>query len=327
MPSLASESVPRRAPPAASLARLVLITTGLVVGVPAAAHAQSSRAAHAVGLFVDQPAILTGSDRAFLPQAPEGAVTVCAHASGACRPIRSVEPCQPEICPGSGVLVRLDGSLPDVGDYPTDRDGMQREWNAIAADPRVASLLGALRQPPPPQPSRPPTFHLDDGQWRFELTVGGGAGYRPEVDVGMGSLAASFGVRFGYDWDDEEILEALFGNSLGVDVRARVLPSVLGTSFEDLSVAVGIAAHTTFAPDHELFRFGAGYFTVIPELGVITRPDLDPAFYFGWSFPLSFALDTHVGLEARAWVWAVDDWIEGDEVGWVLGLDAALVLF
>lgn len=289
--------------------------------------AQSARAAHAVGLFVDQPALLVSGDRAFLPQAIEGAVTVCSHASGACRPIRSVEPCQGQSCPGTGVLAHLEGSIADVGDYPTDRDGMMREWNAVAADPHVAPLLGHLRQPPPPEPSRPTTFHLDEDDWRFEVAVGGGVGYRPEVDVGMGSLTASFGVRFGCDWENEEILQVLFGSSLGVDLRARVLPSVLGGPFEQLTVAVGVAAHTTFAPEREVFRFGAGYFSILPELGVVTRPDLDAAFYFGWSFPFSVALDPHVGLEARAWVWAVDDWIEGDEVGWVMGLDAALVLF
>ena len=55
------------------------------------ARAESPRAAHVVGLFVDQPALLVGGDRAFVPALPDGAVTVCSYTSGACAPIRSPE--------------------------------------------------------------------------------------------------------------------------------------------------------------------------------------------------------------------------------------------
>jgi hypothetical protein len=298
---------------------------GLLLLAASPAAAQSRRAARAVGLFVERPALLVRHDRAFVAEAPEGIVSVCAQDSGACRGIERQEPCRADRCPGSGVLLHLAGDLGDVGDYPTDRDGIEREWNAVAADPRIASLASALTRPGPPPP--PPSFHLRNGQWRFEGALGGGAAVRGEGAIALGTFFGALGMRVGYDWDREEALEILFGSSVGADVRVRVLPSVLGGPFEQASVAVGFGPSATFAPAGEPWRLGAGYFSVLPELGVITRPDLDPAFYFGWSFPFSVALDTHVGIETRLWAWIVDDWVEGDDVGFVGGIDASLLFF
>lgn len=310
--------------------RILLLAAPLAVFalVASPASAQSPRAARAVGLFVERPALLVRGDRAFVAEAPDGVVSVCAHGSGICRAIERTEPCEAARCPGVGVLLHLAGAVAEVGDYPTDREGVERELSAVASDPRIASLAGSLtRPPPPPPPGPPPTFHLRNGQWRFEGSFGGGVAGRGEGGLVLGTLFASLGMRVGFDWDHEEALEVLFGSSLGADVRVRVLPSVLGGPFEQASVAVGLGPSATFAPQGEVWRFGAGYFTVLPELGVITRPDLDPAFYFGWSFPFSIALDAHVGIEARAWAWVVDDWVEGDDVGFVGGIDANLLFF
>ena len=302
----------------------LLLCVGLAC--PTLVAAQSARAAHVVGLFVDQPAILVARDRALVPSVPDGAVTVCSHVSGACRPIRAARPCSGSTCPAAGaVYLEIDGPLADVSDYPTDRDGMSREAAAIASDPRVSSLYGALPQPPPATP--PPTLHLRDEDWRFELAIGGGVGARPEAGFAVGSFFAQIGWGIGVDWDDEEILAVLFGNVLGADLRVRVLSGVLGASFDQLSVMVGGGARTLWAPRRERFRIGAGYLSLVPEVGVITHPQLDPAMYFGWSFPFAVALDGQLGIELRAWVYAIDDWIEGDEVAWMAGVDAELLVF
>lgn len=305
-----------------------LVVVGLAIGVcasPRLAEAQSARAAHVVGLFVDQPAVLVSRSRALIAAMPDGAVTVCAYATGVCRPIRAARPCSEIGCPSGGLVVDLDGTVSDVSDYPTDRDGLAREAQAIASDTNVRALYGYLPQPPPPTP--PPTFHLRDEEWRFEGALGGGVGVRPESSVVVASLYGSFGWGVGVDWDDEDILQILFGNVLGADVHLRVLPSAQGGSPDQLSIQVGLAPRTLWAPEREPIRIGAGYLSLIPEVGVITHPTLAPAMYFGWTYPVSFALDPHVGVELRAWLYAVDDWIEGDEVAWLMGVDAAVLVF
>ncbi len=293
------------------------------MGAPSLARAETERAAHVVGLFVDQPAVLLSRDRALVTSMPDGAVSVCAYASGVCRPIRAARPCASE-CNG-GVVIELDGAAHDVSDFPSDRDGIARESQSIATDERVRALYGHLRQPPAPTP--PPSFYIAEDEWRFEGAIGGGVALRPELSVAVGSIFASLGWGTGVDWDGEDVLHALFGNVIGADLRLRVLPSVLGTSFEQLSVQVGIGPRALWAPRREPFRIGAGYFSILPEIGVITRPDRDASFYFGWTYPVSFAFDAHVGAEVRAWAYLVDDWVEGDDVGWLVGVDAALLVF
>jgi hypothetical protein len=149
------------------------------------------------------------------------------------------------------------------------------------------------------------------------------------VDSGpaTGSLYGSLVFAIGMTWDREEVLQVLFGTALGAELRVRMLPSIEGGAFEQAAVLVGFAPHAIWAPERELFSLGAGYFSLLPEVGVITHPTLPTAFYFGWSYPIGFALDAHVGLEVRPFAYIVDDWVEGDEVGWLVGADVDLLVF
>jgi hypothetical protein len=292
------------------------------------AEAQSPRAAHVVGLFVDQPALLVASDRAFVPSLPDGAVTVCSYESGACAPIRSAEPCSGAACPSGGTLLRLERSLGGVGDLPTDRDGLIHLHGELSHDPRVSSLVRWIAQPPPPPtPGPPPTFHLDEDDWHFVVGLGGGVGTHLGTGAATGSMYGSLAFGIGMTWDREEVLQVLFGTALGAELRVRLLPAIDGGAFEQASVLVGFAPHSIWAPEREAFSVGAGYFSLLPEVGVITHPTLAPALYFGWSYPIAFALDTHVGLEVRPFAYIVDDWVEGDDVAWILGADVNLLGF
>ncbi|MBX7195583.1 MAG: hypothetical protein K1X94_26235 [Sandaracinaceae bacterium] len=297
-----------------------------LLGCPVISHAQeASRAAHALGVFADSPAILVADDRAYVPAMPEGSVSVCSYASGQCAPIHHAEACSGERCPSGGLILHLERSVASVGELPTDRDGLARMHDAVRADRRIAMLDGYLPQPAPPAP--PPSLHLHEGDWRFEVTLGGGIGLRPETTVGLPSIFAALAFHVGFEWDNEEILQLLFGNVLGGELRVRVLPGMLGTSFDQLSVMVGASLSARWGEAREPLRVGAFYFSLLPELGVITHPTLPPAFYFGWSYPVSLAVDSHVGLELRPWFYVVDDWVEGDDAAYLLGIDLDVVLF
>ena len=311
------------------LSRLcVAVLLCLVVASSTEARAQSPRAAHVVGLFVDQPALLVGGDRALVPALPEGALTVCAYASGVCAPIRSAEPCSGSACPSGGMILRLESSPASVGDLPTDRAGLEHEHAELAGDPHVSQLRGWIAQPPPPPtPGPPPTFHLDEEDWRFEVTLGGGLGDRADTGVVTASLYGSLAFGFGISWDREDVLQALFGSVIGAEVRVRMLPSIESGAFEQAAVLVGFAPHTIWAPRGERFSLGAGYFSLLPEVGVVTHPSLPAAFYFGCTYPIAVALDAHVGLEIRPFVYMVDDWVEGDDSGWLAGVDLNAILF
>ena len=306
---------------------LVLALLVLVPALPAAAqeqaHPRRARALHV--LASPTTAVMIAPDRAWLAGASgEAPLSVCA--GERCAPVRSTEACEAPRCPGSGRMVVLDRRIADVSDYPTDRDGMNREAAVMAQDAVLGQLSGWIvyQQEPPRTP--PPEW--GEGV-RWELAAGVGASYLAHTGVGTGELTISGGARFHIDWgtsDDDDFFGVLMGDWLGADLRVHVLPHLRGQTFDEYAVAVGVGPVFSSTPDDEIVRLPSVWGVLIPEVGLIASGGRDVALYMQWSAAVAVLLDEHAAVEARASFMMIDDWVEGDPVEGILGLSVALVI-
>ena len=73
-------------------------------------------------------------------------------------------------------------------------------------------------------------------------------------------------------------------------------------------------------------RVPSVYGTLLPEFGVMLREDLPAAWYAAWTLPFTVLLDAHVGVDVRATVIVVDDWVPGDDVEALVTLGVGLVV-
>lgn len=297
---------------------------------PDAPGAHPRRARAMFLLASPAPSVLVASDRAWLPGTTgEAPLSVCA--GDRCRPVRAIEQCEVPRCPGQGRVAILAGSVADVGGYPTDRGGFDRERDAIVQDPELAPLAGWMGYQPEPPHTPPPEWYTDDDRRtvRWELSLAVGASYLAHTDVGTGELVLGGGIRFPIDWgtsDDDDFFGVLLGSSLGVDLRAHVIPNLRGQTFDDYAVAIGVTPVFGMIPGSDIVRLPSVWGLLIPEVGGIARGDRDAALYMQWNLPVSFLLDAHAALEARATFMMIDDWVEGDAVEGIVGLSAAIVL-
>lgn len=293
---------------------------------PSLAHAQSHpRAARALFLLSpESPVILVGRDRAWLPATrPDEPLTICAGAR--CRPVRAIEACDAPRCPGSGRLAITEGTVADVGDYPTDRDGFHRERDALSTDAALASLVPYLQSHPSPAPTPARWNPSQTEQLRWELAAFvGGAMLAHEGSAAVHTMLAG-GVHFLSGMRESDgpagfVLPA----SIGFELHLHALPGRLDRQDDEAILAIGLAPSMRFTIDGVL-RLPGFLSLVVPEIGAIGGTDRPVAMYLSWSLPVDLLIDEHVALSARAAVMMIDDWVDGDAVEAVLSLSLGAV--
>lgn len=277
----------------------------------------------------DQPAVLVGGDRAWVPtlttQVP---LRLCA--GGHCDAVRRVEQCAVPRCPGDGSLAIAEHPIFPVADYPTDRVGFSRERTLLSSEPALAALVALMREHPEGTP--PPPVHIDlewlDEHflgWRVEVGANAALGF---VAPGGGAVGGEARTALRYSWKpdggDEDFLAIMFGNAFGPELTVRGLDLPGGNGGSAFSLGVDFAA--SYTARHWSVRAPGVYSTLVPELGVIFRDGYQPAFYMGWSAPVSVLVDPRIALEVRVSGLMVDDWVAGDDVAFLGLLTAGLVI-
>lgn len=308
-----------------SLACLGALSILLVAPVARGEDEAHPRRARALFLMRgESPAVLIASDRAWVPSTvAEQPLSICAGAR--CRPVLRVEACQTPRCPGPGRIATTAGSVADVGGYPDDAAGFEREREALLRDPALALLASSLGTMPPSPPLRWMRGSGDE-ELGFEISLAAGPALLAYAGIPTMDVVVGGGIRLMLDWRADELGAFLLGSVFGGDLRVHVIPNAHGRTLDDFAVAVGIAPVILAAPRHEVFRFPSVWGVMIPELGGILRGGDDVVGYAAWNLPFSLLLDDHAALEARATVMLIDDWVEGDDVETLLSASLALVL-
>ncbi len=296
----------------------------------ASAEAQApSRAARLLSLGADVPAVLIAPDEAWFPASTDAPLALCAGVR--CAPVREVTGCEPPRCPGTGSTARAEHAVADVETFPTDREGFGREVERLRSDGALASLAWSYgnHPEPPPGPPVPARFSVDGQRGlRWELDAQASFGVLAASDAALVGGEVSGGFR--YVWQprssDDEFMMLMFGNIVGADLRVRSFALMPSQTANLWAVSIGVGPSMGIAPEHEGFRLPSIYGSLLPEFGVILRPDLGPAWYAGWSLPVTVLLDPHLGVEMRATVLVVDDWVAGDDVEALLTLGVGLVV-
>jgi hypothetical protein len=312
--------------------RLVLsVVTLALLSAPLSASAQApARVGRVLSLLAgDAVGVLVSRDRVFVADAGVQALSVCA--GSRCAPVASVESCVVPRCPGSGMLLSLAAPIADVSDLPTDRDGFNRAMNELRAEPGLAPIAWSFGVHPDPQPSppQPPRWitpqRLANVAW--EIGAYGLGGVLGNTGVAFTGGEVSGGFRFTWDprGDDDEFLAILLGDTLGADIRVRTLALLPVQGGSTWSVTLGLAPAMGYVTHDEVFRLPTFYSCLLPEVGVALREGYDAAWYAGWSLPITFLLAEHIGIEARASVMLVDDWIKGDDVEAIVSFGLGLV--
>lgn len=301
--------------------RTLSLTLLLLAFAVPTAQAQTSRAARVLALMSAQPGVLVRGDRVFVPPWTEEPLSVCAGTR--CAPVASSHECTTPECPGGGRLLQLEHGIADVADFPTDWRAFDDEVAALRADPALGEIAWTFGQHPETPPDVPPVAsgplvwtspsRLSQFGWEIGLAASGGVLGSNGIALAGGEASAGFRYAWAVHNADDEIFAALMGNTVGVDLRAHAhaaFPSQESTGWQ---VLVGIAPALRYANEHDAYRLPSFYGVLLPELGLALRDARDPAWYVGWSFPVAFLVDEHLGLEARASAMLVDDWIPGDD--------------
>lgn len=290
-----------------------------------AAHAEianrgSPRRARVMYLLAaSTPAVLLAPDRAWMPASTETPLSICAGPT--CHPIRELRACSAPECPGDGTLMISSERLADVADYPRDYTGWNRERTLLTFDPELASLTWALAPfpGPGPTPPRPVEFIHSPREWLgWELHFSGGITGVTSNGVVAPSISGSFGLRF--QPAIEELLDVMYGTMMGIDARVTVLPGVSGQRPDDYAVLVGLSPAFGYAFPHEAVRIPPLFAWVFPELGVAVSSVRPATWYAAWHLDGAVLVDEHVGLDARADLVVVDEWVDGDDVELILTL-------
>lgn len=304
----------------------LLVALVLAAAGPASAQAPSRAARLLTLLAGDSVGVLVASDRVFSPDRQLSPLSACVDAR--CAPVRSFGECAPPACPGSGVVFTLEEPIADVGELPHDRDGFDRAMDALRQDPQLGTIAWSFGAHPDPAPS-PPRW-IEGGRTDrivWELGAYGIGGVLGATGIGFVGGEASGGFRFTWSAHgaDDDILAIVFGNVLGADLRVRGLALLPTQAAESWGATIGLAPSMGFAEVNDVFRLPTLYSVLLPEVGVALREGMDAALYAGWSLPFTFLVDAHLGLEARATVLIVDDWIPGDDIEVVTSLGLGLV--
>jgi hypothetical protein len=282
----------------------------------------SPRRAHTMYLLdAPSPAVLVGPDRAWIPPGAAVPLSIC---GPACHPIRETRECLVPECPGQGTLLIASERIADVSDFPRDRDGWNRERATLMADAELAPLAWAfgVHPEPPPAPPRPARFlRASDERLGWELHAEGGIGVLANSGVAVGTISASLGFRM---QPSDLDLEVMYGNILGADLRATVLPAMTGQRPEDVGVLVGISPAFAYAFPHDLVRIPPAFAFLIPELGLAISTMHPITYYVAWHVEAATLLDDHVGLDVRADAFIIDEWVDGDAVEALVSLSAGL---
>lgn len=309
---------------------LSVLTSLALLAAPSLGAAQApSRAARILALSSDSVGVVVARDRVFVPDPNLRALSACAAAR--CAPVRTIVSCSVPQCPGSGVLLTLEAPIADVSDLPTDRDGFNRAMNDLRADPALSGIAWSFgyHPDPTPSPSGPPRW-IEPGRTEriaWELGAYGVGGVLGATGLGFSGGEVSGGFRFTWDahGEEDDFLAIIFGDVLGADLRVRALSLLPTQGPTSWAVTVGIAPAMGYANDHEIFRLPTFYSILLPEVGVALRETSDPAIYAGWSLPVTFLLEEHLGVEARATVLIIDDWIPGDDTEVLVSFGLGLV--
>lgn len=307
----------------------VLALTALAL--PGPASAQELRAGRVLIGLTESPAVFVGPDRAFILGAESDPLPTALCGPVLCRPVVRAEACAAPRCPGSGRLVFASERVLEVSDFPTDREGFGRAQAALYAEPSLAPLTPYF-QPhpePAPHPARPPRYSYGtEDWWHFELALAGGIGTGMiHISAPMWEASAFLSLRFQPRGMDDEGLDLIMGSQVGAELRVRVIGNITGQSERDLAVFIGIGGAFGYAEANDVWRIPPLYAWIFPEFGVVVRSDrVPPAWYAGWSLPVTFLVDEHVGLEARANLLLVDDWYSGDDAEVLGTLSLGLVL-
>lgn len=294
---------------------------------PSLALAQApSRAARILALSGDVVGVVVARDRVFVADPSVRALSACADAR--CAPVRGIEACAVPRCPGTGALLTLESSISNVSDLPTDRDGFTRAVGALRSDPALASIAWSFgtHPDPPPEPAHWITTSRRE-RIVWELGAYGIGGVLGATGVALAGGEVSGGFRFAWDArnGDDELLALLLGNVLGLDVRVRAFDLMPVQAPSEGGMTIGLAPEFGYAARNETFRLPTLYSVIVPEVGVALRGGRAPTWYAGWSLPVAFLLDEHFGLEARASVMIVDEWIPGDDVEAIVSLSLGLI--
>jgi hypothetical protein len=273
--------------------------------------------------------VLVTRDHVFIADRAQQSLSACA--GNRCAPVVSGEACEAPRCPGAGVLLTLEHPISDLPDFPTDRDGFNRTVDALRADPSLAAIAWSFSSHPDPMPQPPgparwiTPSRIDRFGW--ELAAYGIGGVLGSSGVGFVGGEVSGGFRFTWDpvSSDDQFLSLLFGDVLGLDLRVRALDFVPMQAASSWGVTVGLAPAMGYGTRTDVFRLPTFYSCLLPEVGVALRESRDAAWYAGWSLPVTVLLSESFGIEGRASVLIVDDWIPGDDVEAIVSFGLGLV--
>lgn len=268
------------------------------------------------------PAVLVGPDRAWMPMGDAtNAIALC-NARGSCAPIVERRTCTPPECPGGGALVRAERVISRVGEYPEDLEDWTAENESLNTDPLLAPLLGYRGSHP--DSSLPPVHWITEEREgvSFELGAHGLFAAITRSGVAMGG-DLSIGLRVvggedsSYELDsdvDDDLLDSLVGDYFGLDFRLHVLRDT-GASAQDPDdeiVAVGVAPYAWNAIGAGRVRVPSLLSATLLEMGGIGGGGHPAAFYFGWNYSVAIQASDEVAFEARASLFIIDGWIEGN---------------
>jgi hypothetical protein len=312
--------------------RFALLVSLCLVLLPLHASAQEApRAGRVLFGLTENPAVFVGPDRAWILGSEGDALPTALCGPVLCRPVVRAEACVAPRCPGMGRLVYASERVHDVRDFPTDREGFGRAQTALYAEPSLAPLMSYLQPHPEPAPAppRPARYsHGTEDWWHLELALAGGIGTGMiHISAPMWEASAFLSLHFSPRGMDDEGLDLIMGSQVGAELRLRVIGNITGQSESDVAVFIGLGGAFGYADGNDVWRVPPLYAWVFPEFGVVVRSDrVPPAWYAGWSWPVTFLVDDHVGLEARANLLLIDDWYPEDDAEVLGTLSLGIVL-
>ena len=281
----------------------------------------------------ESPGVWLSGDRIF---GPHGRFLSACAPRGGCAPVVEIESCAPPACPGDGSIYRVERSVASVPDWPTDVEGYEREREVLAADPAIAGL-GILAVHPDygtwqsqradrerasererrrhEEPVRWVSDRREDGE-RWEVALSGDVATLTETPGTWLGATASLGLVYYVDADDAEdeedefIMNFFMGDTVGAELRAHFLYRADTAQAAEWITAIGISPVFANRAGDTVVRVPTYVGTVLPELGVILRPDRSATWYVAWELPFSFLVDHDLAIDVAARLFVVDEWIE-----------------
>ncbi len=302
----------------------------LLAGSPAAAQ-ESPRRGRLLALSGESAGVWLSGDRVF---GPSGEFLSACVAGAGCAPVIETWTCAPPSCPGSGAVHRVDRSIAHVPDWPVDVDGYERERELLSADPAIVGLLSThpeysdwvarrdararadererMRHA---EPVRWVSDHREDGE-RFELGLSGAVATLVETPGTWLGGTASLGLVYyvdadaAEDEDDEFLLNFFAGDVMGVEARAHFLYRADGGQEAEWITAIGMRPVFANRVADTVVRAPTYLGLLLPEFGVILRPDRAATWYAAWEAPVSFLVGHDVAVDVAARVFVIDEWVE-----------------